>query len=193
MKRLTGTLPHRPCRPVPCRAVRGACYAGHMSTWRILEWSRERGRGAISGLHFDRVEFDASHADVDDFVIGEAVHVELEGVGPSLRVRRIRPDLPRFCAPVGAREIALLDERLREGAEAAVAAANGWIDVRLVLCTTAIRLEVDNDRFAYGASGVLDLIGPTYVDVATARGAIHQARWPRNAELSGDAGGAERQ
>jgi hypothetical protein len=48
-----------------------------MSTWRILEWSRERGRGAICGLHFDRIEFDASQAYVDDFVIGEAVHVEL--------------------------------------------------------------------------------------------------------------------
>jgi hypothetical protein len=139
-----------------------------MSTWRILEWSREHGRGAIAGLHFDRVEFDASRADVDDFVIGELVHVEIEGSGPELRVRRVRPDLPRFPANHGENAAPPLDGALRAEAEAAVAAASDWMDVRVVLGATAVRLELDDDNFAYGPGGVLELIAPTYVEVPTA-------------------------
>ena len=139
-----------------------------MSTWRILEWSRERGRGAIAGAHFDRVEFDASCADVDVFTIGEAVHVEIVGSGSGLRVRRVRPDLPRFPANDGESTAPPLDGALRVEAEAAVAAASGWMDVRVKLGATAVRLECDDDSFADGPSGVLELIAPTYVEVPTA-------------------------
>jgi hypothetical protein len=38
----------------------------------------------------------------------------------------------------------------------------------MVLGATAVRIEVDDDNFAYGASGALDLIDPTYVEVLTA-------------------------
>jgi hypothetical protein len=96
-----------------------------MSAWRILDWSRERGRGAITSPHFSRVEFDASCAEVDDFVVGETVHVQVEGAGSSLRVLRIWPDLPRFRPPDGAGDVPELDQDLRARAESIVAAANG--------------------------------------------------------------------
>jgi len=138
-----------------------------MSTWRILEWSRERGRGAITGAHFDRVEFDASRADVDDFTIGELVHVELEGSGSGLRVRRVRPDLPRFSANDGEGTAPPLDGALGVEAEEAVAAANGWIDVRVELGANAVRIEFDELNFMYGPSAVLELIAPRYVELST--------------------------
>src|SRR5262245_15290241 len=70
-----------------------------MTTWRIVRWSRELGRGAIQGAHGDPLEFDGNRADVDDFEMGELVHVDLERAGDSFKVLRIRPDLPRFSAP----------------------------------------------------------------------------------------------
>ena len=67
--------------------------------WWITEWSRERGRGRIKGTLADPIAFDASVALVDDFKIGEQVHVELERHGDGWRVTKIAPDDPRFTSP----------------------------------------------------------------------------------------------
>ena len=48
----------------------------------------------------DPLDFDASIAYVDDFQIGEEVHVELERDGATWRVVKIWPDNPRFAPPV---------------------------------------------------------------------------------------------
>jgi hypothetical protein len=136
-----------------------------VSTWRILEWSRERGRGATGSPHFPRVEFDAACADVDDFAIDERVHVELDA---AMKVRRIWPDLPRFRAPAGVPAAPELDEGLREDAESAVAAANGWTDARVRIEPSRVRLELDDDGFAYGPSVRLDALDPRYVELPMA-------------------------
>jgi len=139
-----------------------------MSVWRILEWSRERGRGAITSPHFARVEFDGSLGEVDDFVVGETVHVEVDGAGSSLLVRRIWPDLPRFRAPAAARDVLELDSELRARAEPALASANGWTDMRVVFERDRVRLELDDDAFASGPAATLDALEPSYVELATA-------------------------
>ena len=67
-------------------------------SWRIIEWSRELGRGRIEGTHAEPLDFDASVALVDDFRIGEEVYVELERSGDTWLVTKITPDDPRFVA-----------------------------------------------------------------------------------------------
>jgi hypothetical protein len=138
-----------------------------MSAWRILEWSREHGRGAITSPHFSRVEFDGSCAEVDDFVVGETVHVQVEGAGFSLRVQRIWPDLPRFRAPAGAEDVPELDQDLRARAESPIASANGWSDMRVALEPDRVRLELDDDNFLYGPSATLEAFGPGYIELPT--------------------------
>jgi hypothetical protein len=133
--------------------------------WRILEWSRELGRGAIGSAHFARVEFDARCADVDDFTIGEPVHVELEGTEAPMRVRRVWPDMPRFRARPGTLAAPLLDEALRAETEAILAGASGWTDARIQFAPGRIRIELDDDAFAYGPSAALDLFDPSYVEL----------------------------
>ena len=88
-----------------------------MSEWRILSWSSELGRGAITSPHFARVDFDAAIADVDDFTVGEVVHIELDPAAAPLRVRSVWPDLPRFRARFGVPEVPALEDDLRVGRE----------------------------------------------------------------------------
>jgi hypothetical protein len=133
--------------------------------WRILEWSRELGRGAIGSTHFARVEFDGGCADVDDFVIGEPVHVELEGTEGPMRVRRVWPDLPRFRGRQGTLAAPRLDEALRLETEAVLTTANGWADARAQFAPDRIRIELDDDSFAYGPTAALDLLEPSYIEM----------------------------
>jgi len=68
-----------------------------VKAWRIARWSRERGRGAVEcGPGGEHLEFDAAVAHVDDFEVGESVHVRLK-IQPdeSYRVTEIWPDDPR--------------------------------------------------------------------------------------------------
>ena len=72
--------------------------------WRIVEWSREKARGTIesdqeSGVRAGPMVFDGAVALVDDFEVGELVHIEVEAVGEEHRVVRIWPDDPRFNVP----------------------------------------------------------------------------------------------
>ena len=73
-------------------------------SWRISKWSKELGRGQIVGTLADPLDFDASIAHVDDFRIGEEVHVELEREGDTWRVTKIWPDDPRFVPGVPVKE-----------------------------------------------------------------------------------------
>ena len=65
-------------------------------TWRILEWSRELGRGRIISPKSDPIDFDASAAAVDDFEPQEEVAVELTREADTWKVISIRPATPRF-------------------------------------------------------------------------------------------------
>jgi len=67
--------------------------------WRISRWSRELGRGEIVPDQGAPLDFDASVATVDDFRVGEEVHVEVERSEAGWRVVRVRPDDPRFEPP----------------------------------------------------------------------------------------------
>ncbi|MDH3998190.1 MAG: hypothetical protein OET90_05060 [Desulfuromonadales bacterium] len=66
--------------------------------WNIIEWSREHGRGRIAGTKASPLDFDASVALVDDFRIGEEVHIEIERQGDTWKVTKVTPDDPRFLA-----------------------------------------------------------------------------------------------
>src|SRR5262245_19242579 len=93
-----------------------------MSTWRIASWDRAKARGTIVAEQQPALDFDAAAAFVDDFVVGEAVHVELRRAGDSFSVTKIWPDDPRVpdpTEPVAAAELdasaaARLSAALRE-------------------------------------------------------------------------------
>jgi hypothetical protein len=136
-----------------------------LSEWRVLSWSRELGRGAITSPHFPRLEFDAAVADVDEFTVGEVVHVELDTSAAPPRVLRVWPDLPRFLARTGAPDVPALDDGLRLDAEGAIQLANGWPHAHLVFAADHVRVELDDDAFAYGASAALDAFHPTYLEL----------------------------
>jgi len=88
-------------------------------SWRIAKWSKELGRGQIVGTMADPLDFDASIAYVDDFRIGEEVHVELERDGSTWRVTKIWPEDPRFSPPVSVNERApALDPTLEQSVQA---------------------------------------------------------------------------
>jgi hypothetical protein len=92
-------------------------------------------------------------------------YVQLEGEGPSPKVQRLWPDLPRFRVPSGAGDVPELDEDLRAGAEGLVAAANDSISMRVGFEADRVRLELDDDAFAYGPSATLEAFDPSYVEL----------------------------
>jgi hypothetical protein len=102
-----------------------------MSEWYIVAWSRESGRGLVSSPHFQNVPFDASCADVDDFKLGEHVHVETVRTGAELKIRRIWPDLPRFRPQPGGRCAEPLAGNWRRHAEEVLARWYPCFDWRL--------------------------------------------------------------
>lgn len=72
------------------------------SGWTIESWSRELSRGTIRADQMGSLGFDGAIADVDDFVVGEAVLVEFERHHGTFRVTRVSPDIPRFRDPSAA-------------------------------------------------------------------------------------------
>lgn len=60
----------------------------------IESWSREHGRGSVNVTTFGSLPFDASVAEVGNFVVGESVLATVEPVGTSFRVVRVVPTLP---------------------------------------------------------------------------------------------------
>jgi hypothetical protein len=74
-------------------------------TWRVIQWSRELGRGRIGSPKSDPLDFDASVATVDDFEIGEEVRIELARKGDAWSVAQIQPAIGRFTPPVDAGSI----------------------------------------------------------------------------------------
>ncbi len=136
-----------------------------MASWKIVEWSRERARGVIaSGI--GRLPFDASVADVDDFVVGEAVGVKLARAGYSFRVLRLWPDVPRFkAAHVNAGIPALSDEAARS-ANPALAALDlaGRTAYVEKLDEQALTMTV-NRISAYDRDTVATFVQPSYVEL----------------------------
>lgn len=65
-----------------------------LPVWQITSWDRMRGRGTIACTGMGEIEFDGSVALVDDFDVGEGVHVELASHDDSFRVTKIWPDDP---------------------------------------------------------------------------------------------------
>jgi len=134
-----------------------------MSEWRIVQWSKELGRGVIESPHYKNVRFDAARADVDDFSIGEVVCIEGEFKGSDVQVKRIWPDIPRFKRPADAAAPALHQE-LADGAIHLLSATRR-LDYRVShLSRELLILEGSND-FAYGADVKLELHEPSYVEL----------------------------
>jgi hypothetical protein len=137
-----------------------------MSEWRIAAWSREAGRGLVSSPHFQGVPFDAAYAEVDDFILGELVHVETERVSTGLRITRIRPDMPRFVPEPGLRRANDLDESWRRHAEEVLAKRKNYMDYRIASVTSeALCIQGDDDSFCYGHSDEFNVADPVYVDL----------------------------
>ena len=60
----------------------------------IESWSRERARGGVRIGGLGSLPFDAAVGDSDDFLVGEAVLVVVEGEGGEARVVRVTPAAP---------------------------------------------------------------------------------------------------
>jgi len=80
--------------------------------WKVLTWSVATQSGTIAGPHLGPLPFDQTTTSVRDFVPGEEVAVELEGTGPSLRVRSLSPLHAR--QPPGTESTAFLELNARE-------------------------------------------------------------------------------
>ncbi len=67
----------------------------HPVAWRIDSWDPSTGRGSVRSPHFGPIEFGPAQntCQVDDFGLGEAVWVELEGEAPNFRATEVFP----FC------------------------------------------------------------------------------------------------
>jgi hypothetical protein len=72
--------------------------------WFIESWSREAGRGTVRSATGVGLPFDASHATVDRFVLGEEVRVEVADLPSGPRVRCVEPILapPSFTTTLEA-------------------------------------------------------------------------------------------
>jgi hypothetical protein len=135
-------------------------------TWRIAAWSRETGRGTIQSEHYDGVPFDGANADVDDFRVGELVHVELVAGLDLPQVRRIWPDDPRFPVQTDTRAAPVLRAELRAAADEALKRRASCLDYRLASVNQeAIVIEGDDSMFEYGHLDELVVHDPTYLDL----------------------------
>lgn len=140
--------------------------------WRIVEWSRELGRGTVANEKFPGVRFDAACADVDDFQRGEIVRVEVVRSGGTLKITRVSPEDPRFKTTTIDRAAPALDDKLRQAADAVLASRREWKDWRIgSLDERALVLEADDAQFANGAQQELVVGYPIYVDLPVRFGA----------------------
>jgi hypothetical protein len=72
----------------------------------------------------------------------------------------------RFRARPGTPAAPPLDEPLRAETETILAKASGWTHERAQFARDRVRLELDDDAFAYGPSAALDLFDPSYVELS---------------------------
>jgi hypothetical protein len=135
-------------------------------TWRIAKWSREHGRGTIESEHFKDVAFDAHCAEVDDFKEGEPVHVEVENIGGTMRVKHVWPDDPRFKLDRNTPSAPPLDAVVRSVTEKVLSRRQDCCDYRVASLTEeTLVIEGDEDSFAYGAQDELIVHGLIYIDL----------------------------
>lgn len=135
-------------------------------TWRISSWSRELGRGTIDSDHYRGIAFDAACADVDDFRIGELVHINLVESTDPPRVRRIWPDDPRYPQFPGAPLAPALRADLQEAAQAALRAFRPCLDYSVAsIDHHSVVIEGDDSHFEYGHVDELIIHDPCYVDL----------------------------
>lgn len=73
---------------------------GESPTWKIASWSRDEGKGLVSGVRI--LPFTREQAAIEDFVVGESVWVSLlPGPKESFSVAHVQPHLAHFVPPVG--------------------------------------------------------------------------------------------
>ncbi len=139
-------------------------------TWRIKTWDRSRGLGTITCPQLGDLPFDGHAAMVDDFVLDEAVHVELQPTGGSYRVRRIWPDDPRFVplGPTPAAPPLRVDAATRAAVE--LARVPSALDFRMVRAVPDVVVEGDDDCFAYGHFVELHFTDVEYLEMPRAWG-----------------------
>ena len=139
-------------------------------SWWIAAWSRERGVGEVaSGI--GRLPFDAAIALVDDFEIGELVHVRLEPAGDTWKVLSVAPDLPRFRPPATAEGTAPLDDgSVRACNEVIDACGQGDHSYFWRSQEAEATFEIRDRSDAYSATTRLVLSGVTYVEMSVEEG-----------------------
>ena len=119
--------------------------------WHITAWDRERGSGSIVSHAGETLEFDASVALVDDFIVGEGVHIELARHGESFRVVRLWPDDPRVTHPHHQGAVPALDLVV----EAKVAEVLSKMPIFSDYCVRSFEedliVEADDANFEYGS------------------------------------------
>ena len=140
---------------------------GDSPGWQIVAWSRETARGVLSS-EVGELPFDGHHADVDDFIVGEAVEVTLEGEPGQWTVARVSPVRPpppwipeRAPLPPGWDEaIRKLNELLGRGSLTAME----WLDASC----DGLRLKVGHLEWPGSKPyGIVVFRGVTYVQLAT--------------------------
>jgi len=132
--------------------------------WYVVEWSKERGRGSVES-QVGRVEFDGAIAEVDDFVVGEPVQVELERAGDGYRVRRIWPSNLRLPGKdVDTSSTPALEKQLEEAILAEMAGKGTCFQYQVKsLVEQTLVLEGDDNRFEDDPSDVIEITGVGYV------------------------------
>ena len=150
---------------------------GQMSGWRIVEWSRELGRGRIES-EAGSLDFDGAVALCDDFAIGEPVEIQLERTPDGWsRVRRVAPLSYRSALPA-------FDE-LSPGWIAELAVLNRLIAgslVRLLLLEAnddRLRLEVQHSEWPPPSMPLLGeavFLDVAYIHLPTSSDTFHHVR-----------------
>jgi hypothetical protein len=135
--------------------------------WKIHTWSVEDRVGTIVSPHFGPIAFDAraNEDNVDDFTLGEAVLVELEGSPPNFVVRRLLPMNQRQPAgthwpPFDAINGRFGDARIEE---LSAHALQLWLGDCCDHCTpNPIRLQFEGVTTIDGLSEDLDTSNPLF-------------------------------
>ena len=135
--------------------------------WIIAEWSREQARGAVSCAAHGRIEFDAAVAAVDDFRIGEPVHLRLSRDAGSFRVLEIWPDDPRIKCSSSLPSVAPLDWKTEGRVASLLASLTISMDYRLTPFDDVLCIRGSDDAFENGWDTELRLDGVEYLELPT--------------------------
>jgi hypothetical protein len=156
--------------------------------WKIHTWSVADRAGSIVSPHFGPVAFDASANEdhVDDFTVGEAVLVELDGFPPNFVVRRLLPMNQR--QPAGTRwpPFDVINGRFGDARieESSAHALQLWVGDCCDDCTPRpVRLRFEGVTTIDGLSEDLDTSNPLFRLASSSEIREHQLVVPAGAKV----------